>query len=315
MTPRSILFVAALAGAMAMVTIHAQTPQTSQPQRTPQPQEPPPKGPTFKVRAEFVRVDALVTNHGTSVAGLKGDDFELRDNGVPQKVSVMEASSLPVDVAMALDVSGSVQGQPLANLKDAATGLVDALRPGDRVALLSFNDLLWIHSPLTNDFGRMRQLIGEMDANGRTSLRDAAQAALLQGDPDAGRALIMLFTDGDDVSSWLADAAIVDTAKRVNAVVYSITIDPPNAKPLWTVSRGDLLDALPSLTGGRRYDAGRPQRLREVFATILQEFRQRYILSYTPVGVDRAGYHALDVRLVKGHKGEVRARPGYFRTR
>jgi VWFA-related protein len=282
-----------------MVTLRAQT-QTQTPQ--------------FKTHAEFVRVDALVTNRGSAIAGLTGADFELRDNGVPQQAEVMEASALPVDVAMALDVSGSVEGQPLANLQDAARGLVDATRPGDRVGLISFSDLLWIHTPLTNDFPRVRQLIGEMAATGRTSLRDAAYAAMLQGDPDAGRPLIVLFTDGEDISSWLTDAALVDTAKRVNAVVYSITLDAPKG-PLKNVGQDSILDLLPALTGGRRFDAGRPQRLREVFASILQEFRQRYILSYTPRGVDRAGYHALEVRLAKGRKGEVRARPGYFRAR
>jgi Ca-activated chloride channel homolog len=294
--------VAAFVCAIAMVTLGAQAaPPSSQ-------------TPNFKTHAEFVRVDALVTNHGTSIAGLTGADFELRDNGVPQQVEVMEASSLPVDVALALDVSGSVEGQRLENLQDAAAGLVDALRPGDRVGLISFNDLLWIHTPLTKEFPRVRQLVGEMTAAGRTSLRDAAYAAMLQGDPDAGRALIMVFTDGEDVSSWLPDSALVDTAKRVNAVVYSITLDAPNLA-FKRQGRDDILDVLPELTGGRRFGAGRPQRLREVFASILQEFRQRYILSYSPRGVDRAGYHSLEVRLAKGRKGEVKARPGYFRAR
>lgn len=280
--------------------------------RAPSPQ-PQPQMPHFTTHAEFVRVDTLVTSHGSSVGGLKEDDFELRDNGVVQKVTVTEASALPVDVAMALDVSGSVEGTPLANLKDAATGLVDSLREGDRVALVSFNDLLLIHSPLTKDFARIRQLITQMSATGRTSLRDAAYAALLQADPDAGRVLVVLFTDGQDVSSWLNDAALTDAAKRVNAVVYSVALTPPSTS-IWAAPQDRLLDELPNLTGGRRFAAEHPQRLREVFASIVREFRQRYVLSYTPRGVDRAGYHALDVRLTKGRKGDVRARPGYFRS-
>jgi Ca-activated chloride channel family protein len=273
----------------------------------------PPQTPHFTTRAEFVRVDALVTNHGTSIVGLTGDDFELRDNGVRQQVSVMDASTLPVDVALALDVSSSVEGMRLINLKSAATGIVDSLRPGDRAALVSFNDILYIQSPLTDDFGRIRKSIAEMSALGRTSLRDAAYAALLQGDPNAGRALVVLFTDGQDISSYLTDSALIDTAKRINAVVYSVVLG--TAKNLrWDAPQDAILDDLPRLTGGRRFSAEHPDRLREVFATILKEFRQRYVLSYTPHGVDAAGYHALDVRLTRGRKGEVRARPGYFRA-
>jgi VWFA-related protein len=270
--------------------------------------------PTFSTRVEFVRVDVLVTNRGSSVVGLRADDFELRDNGVPQRVSVMDTSALPVDVALALDVSSSVSGDPLVKLQDAATNLVDNLREGDRVSLLSFSDLLWIHVPLTKDFARTRQLIASMKASGSTSLRDAAYAAMLQGDPDSGRALVVLFTDGEDVSSWLTEAALVDTAKRINAVVYSVALGSAG-DAVRGVVQDDILDKLPDLTGGRRLSAAHPDRLREVFGTIINEFRQRYVLSYEPRGVDRAGYHTIDVRLTNGRKGDTRARPGYFRPR
>jgi len=79
------------------------------------------------------------------------------------------------------------------------------------------------------------------------------------------------------------------------------------------VPQDAILDELPRLTGGRRYSAEHPEKLRDVFATILNEFRQRYILTYTPQGVDKGGYHSLDVRLARGRKGDVRARPGYFK--
>jgi VWFA-related protein len=297
MTP--LRLIATLACVIASAGVLAQTAQEPQPH--------------FTTRAEFVRVDTLVTNRGTSIAGLKGEDFELRDNGVPQTVHVMDASALPVDVALALDISSSVEGLRLVSLKSAATGLIDALRNGDRAALVSFNDMLFIKSPLTDNFGRVRKQIADMTAIGRTSLRDAAYVALLQTDPDAGRALVVLFTDGQDISSFLTDEDLADTARRINAVVYSVVLGAAK-NSIWNVPQDAILDELPRVTGGRRLSAENPGRLREVFAGILTEFRQRYILSYTPQGVDRAGYHALEVRLAHGRKGEVRARPGYFRA-
>ena len=152
-----------------------------------------------------------------------------------------------------------------------------------------------------------------MSATGFTSLRDAAYAALLQSDPDAGRALVVLFTDGQDISSFLDDDQLVDTAKRINVVVYSVALGTAK-NSLYDADQDPILDELPRLTGGRRFSADHPERLRELFATILKEFRQRYVLSYTPQGVDHAGYHALEVRLTKGRKGDVRARPGYYRA-
>ncbi len=248
------------------------------------------------------------------MAGLRNDDFELQDNGVAQLVTVTDTSTLPVDVALALDVSTSVGGEPLVKLQEAANGLIDNLRDGDRVALLTFSDLLWIRTPLTKDFDGTRRVIAGMNAVGSTSLRDAAYAALLQGDPDAGRALVVLFTDGQDVSSWLSEDTLIDTAKRINAVVYSVVLNT-DKNSSYHVPQDDILDKLPDLTGGRRLSAARPGRLRDVFRTIINEFRQRYILSYVPRGVDRAGYHTITVRLTHGRKGDIRARPGYFRPR
>ena len=303
MTTR-LTFIACAFAVGCAITIAAQVPQ---------PQPPQSQTPTFSTRAEFVRVDTLVTSRGNTIAGLKAADFELRDNGVPQQVTVIETASLPVDVVMALDVSDSMTGAPLASIQDAAQTVIESLREGDRVALVSFSDLLLVHARLTNDFVRVRQEILHLAASGFTSLRDAAYAAMFQGDPDSGRSLVMLFTDGQDMSSWLSEGAVVDAAKRVNAVIYSVTLKPAK-NALRVAPQDEILDTLPALTGGRRLSAEQPARLREVFATIIREFRQRYILTYVPRGVDRAGYHALDVRLANGRKGEVRARPGYFRS-
>jgi len=268
--------------------------------------------PHFTTRAEFVRVDTLVTNRGTSIKGLAGGDFELRDNGVLQQVTVTDASAMPVDVALALDVSGSVNGLRLISLKRAARTLMESLRQGDRAALVSFSDAVFIESPLSDDFKGLEIKISELMSGGRTSLRDAAYVAMLQTDPAAGRALVVLFTDGQDVSSFLYDSALADTAKRVDAVVYSVALTAAK-NSIWNVPQDALLDELPRATGGRRLSAEDPEKLRDVFAAIVAEFRQRYILSYVPNGVDRAGYHALDVRLTKGRKGDVHARPGYLR--
>jgi len=51
------------------------------------------------------------------------------------------------------------------------------------------------------------------------------------------------------------------------------------------------------------------ERLDSIFVDILREFRQRYLISYTPRGVTREGWHKLDVRVKR--RGTVKARPGY----
>ena len=51
--------------------------------------------------------------------------------------------------------------------------------------------------------------------------------------------------------------------------------------------------------------------LNETFIRVLDEFRNRYLLSYSPEGMPREGWHRLDVR-VKGRRLAVKSRPGYW---
>jgi hypothetical protein len=66
-------------------------------------------------------------------------------------------------------------------------------------------------------------------------------------------------------------------------------------------------------TGGRLFEAASERDLRARFLDVLEDIRARYVLSYVPAAVDVAGWHALEVRLKRG-KGEVLARPGYWRS-
>ena len=74
-------------------------------------------------------------------------------------------------------------------------------------------------------------------------------------------------------------------------------------------ARPDFLRDLTSFTGGRLFEVEKTDKLDAIFLGILQEFRQRYLVSYTPRGVTKEGWHKLDVAVK--HKGVVKARPGY----
>jgi hypothetical protein len=118
-----------------------------------------------------------------------------------------------------------------------------------------------------------------------------------------GRPLVIVFSDGTDTASFLSPGLVLDTARRTEPVVYAVT------------SRQDeqdrFLDDVVRLTGGRRIEIASLERLSDAFAEILGESRERYLISYTPTGVSRGGWHAVIVR-VPGRRAEVRARPGYL---
>ena len=123
--------------------------------------------------------------------------------------------------------------------------------------------------------------------------------------------------------SWLPGETLLETARRTDAVVYAVGIgdnrpggtagfrldvasgiqrDPPNSPPLQLMER--ILPALARETGGKYVDAERTGQLREVFTRILREFRTRYVITYTPQGVEKGGWHPIELKL-KGAKGKI----------
>jgi hypothetical protein len=83
-----------------------------------------------------------------------------------------------------------------------------------------------------------------------------------------------------------------------------------NDRPAWIET--PFLDELADVTGGTTYTTTDAGELRGAFARILTEFRTRYLITYTPQGVDAKGWHPLEVKL-KTKKGKVTARRGYLR--
>jgi Ca-activated chloride channel homolog len=247
-------------------------------------------------------VDVLVTENGRPVEGLTAADFEVQDNGVRQRVDLASFEQIPLNVVLALDMSASLQGLRLGHLQTAGNRVLDGLKPGDRAALVTFSHVVSPTQGLTNDLGRVRAALDQARGEGLTSLVDATHAGMLLGESDAGRSLLIVFSDGVDTSSWLSADSVLDTARRGDVVVYAVEVGERRAS-----FPRDLSEA----TGGRLFAVESTKDLSATFSKILEEFRMRYLVSYSPQGVDAGGWHRLDVR-VKNRSVTVKARPGYF---
>ena len=95
----------------------------------------------IRVGVNLVLVDATVKNKsGQIMADLKKEDFELREDGVAQKLDVFSKDELPLEVALVLDLSDSIEPF-LGPLRDAANTALAALKPDDEVALFTFSTL------------------------------------------------------------------------------------------------------------------------------------------------------------------------------
>lgn len=270
---------------------------------------------TFRSAVDLVRVDALVTDGRHAITGLTAADFELRDNGVPQKIDSVSLESLPLSVTFVLDTSGSVGGMKLAHLEDAVELVLDRLHDEDLASLITFSHRVHLAKPLTANRSAIRDAVHASSSGGATALRDAVYAGLALNAGEHARPLLIAFSDGLDNASWLTDAVVQHAAERSNAVVYGVAVAERIVNRQAAYARGQtaFLDAIAAATGGRVIRADTTDRVAAAFGDVLDEFRTRYFLTYYPAGgAATPGWHAIAVT-VKGRRATVTARPGYQR--
>jgi VWFA-related protein len=290
-----------------------------------------PASQVFRSGTDAVSVDVLITDGNRPVAGLTAEHFELFDNGVPQRLLASSIADVPLAVMLALDTSRSVEGVALKQLKTGAQAALHRLKPADRAALVTFANDVHFVAPWGSSAAALSDALGSSRAGGTTALYDATFAALTLHDDVAGyRSLLLLFSDGADTASWLPPRAVIEKAEKTDAVVYAVVLSVGDAREaegtLYQRSGIELsppqvrsvrygtpfIQDVAETTGGDVFRTERTGELRDAFARILTEFRSRYLLTYTPTGVDTPGWHSIEVKL-KGKKGKVKARRGYSR--
>jgi Ca-activated chloride channel family protein len=262
--------------------------------------------PVFRSGVDVVRVDVSVMNGVNPVPGLTAANFEVTDNGVVQKLDSVSLDTVPLSLMLVLDTSGSMQGEPLADLVEAARGLVQALRPDDATGLTTFSEPVRLSVPVSTDRTALVAGINGLQAAGATSLYDAVFLALQRRPADSGatRPVMLVFSDGLDTASWLTQAQVLEAARRSGTLIHVVELMP-------RINMVSFAELLAEAGGGRHWSAQSPRQLRELFGKVLNELRSRYLLTYYPEGVTREGWHEVKVTL-KRARGDVTARPGYF---
>lgn len=259
--------------------------------------------PVFTARQDLVRLDIMVADRGKPITGLTAADFTIQDDGVPQKIDFISYDELPLNVVLNLDASGSIAGQRLLDLRAAGQAVLDQLRPADRAACVSFSETVSVRGELTNDWAHLRNVLDQSQPSGQTSLVDASLAGLVVAASNTGRSLVLTFSDGLDTSSLLPPESVLDTARRTDVVVFGVSDSKLRAPFL-----KDLADA----TGGDIVEIKSTSELRSTFLRLLSEYRQRYLVAYTPTGVSTGGWHTVGVTVSK--KGATaKTRQGYQR--
>ena len=261
--------------------------------------------PVFSTRTEIVRVDVLATDGGRPIVGLQVQDFEVIDSGVPQRIDRVLTEDASLEAWLLLDQSGSIRTQR-GELEDAARTFLAQLSDRDRVGLITFRHGITLHFDLSPVTQGLKDL-PTTQAEGFTSLRDALAVALALRDSRMDRAMILMLSDGVDTMSWLSEDQLATSAAHSEAVIYPVikTTNQGSA-----VAGARYLQRLADQTGGRVVRLEDGKKLSTTFQAVLTEMKARYVLTYSPVGVSRSGWHDIRVRLTN-HAGKLHARRGY----
>jgi Ca-activated chloride channel family protein len=295
-------------------------------------EEPPsgPRGPadvTFRTRTDLVALNVTGTDKADRhVAGLQPDQFVVIENGMRQPLAFFSAESVPLDLAILIDGSASMQGK-IELARDAAAGLARSLRPNDHASVIEFRDTVQVRQALTGETAAVEAALGEIVARGATAVYDALYIALKDlgsatRDPQhVRRQAIVLLSDGADTASLSSYDDISELARRAGVVVYAVSLKSPADLALENFSSGGRrfqreadygLRVLAQETGGRAFFPAKPAELKGIYNGIAEELGHQYALAYVSTDPRRDGtWRRVAVQVLAGD-ARPRTRAGYY---
>jgi Ca-activated chloride channel family protein len=286
--------------------------------------------PVFRGRGDAVRVFVTVTDRdGRLATTLTQNDFEVRDEGKPQPITLFDNTPQPIRLIVMLDVSGSMEGN-LQLLRAAAQQLFARLRPDDLARVGAFGHDITISPAFTRDPEDLRAALpAAIASDAPTPLWRAADEALdAFGEEGEAREVILVLSDGKDSGPisfrerYVSQVEVIDRARADDVMIYGIGMRSRGNRPmqpgigpggLQAMLMADLPD--PGLarvaqeTGGGYTEIRFGQDLGAAFARVADELHAQYLIGFAPPKRD-GKVHELEVRVTqKGLK--PRARKSY----
>jgi len=282
--------------------------------------------PVFRGRGDTVRVFATVLDRdGRLVTSLAQKDFEVRDEGKPQPVTLFDNTPQPIRIVVMLDVSGSMAGN-LTLLRTASEALFDRLRPDDLARVGTFGKEVRIGSSFTSD---RRELLAALPTfippDAPTPLWRGLEEAMNTFAKEADeRRVILVLTDGKDTGSMdlrhrpSSQADVIDRARAEDVMIYAVGMRSRFQHPMGPMDlRQALIEDLPDPglakvaeeSGGGYVEIKLGEDLNAAFARVADELHAQYLLGYAPPKRD-GKVHKIDVH-VTGAGMKPRARRSY----
>ena len=264
---------------------------------------------TEKVNVDVVQVTVTVSDgHGRFVRNLPRTAFRVLEDGKPQGITHFTSEDVPLEIVVAIDISGSMT-PAMPKLKKAVKEFLKDVPNQDLVTLLGFNDSIFTLTRKAGDVAERSRAVDRLAPWGSTALYDVILRGVEMLGRQTGRKALIVFTDGEDQGSH---ATINDVERRLQSSDVTLyMIGQGRGVTLETLKK--VMERLANPTGGRALFTDSIDELHDSFADLLDELSNQYLLGYEPTNTKHDDVWRKIKVEVDGHH-EVRARQGYRAT-
>jgi VWFA-related protein len=289
-------------------------------------------GDVIKTETSLVSLNVSVFNNKlkTFVGSLNKDDFKVVENGAEQTVTYFASTDVPFDLVLLIDLSGST-AEKRDLIKKSTLRFIEAARPADQLAIVTFSDNPTVLSPLTLDRAQLAASVGQMDDLGGSHVWDAVKFAL---DKVVGpktlerRRAIVLMSDGVDGAlyrdtgpshgSQIDFADLLEQVRQTDTLIVPIYLDTeesmgnPFEKAAYENARRTL-NLLAQESGGSYYKARKLADLNGVYEQVINDLGKVYSLGYKPTNSEHDNsWRWVQISIVNRPDLIARSRPGYY---
>jgi VWFA-related protein len=266
----------------------------------------------------------------TNVSMLEQKDFAVTEDGRPETISFFGATDVPFDLVLLLDLSGSTSDKRDL-IRKSTRRFIEAARPADRLAIVTFSDVAHVVTPLTEDRKQLLKGVNKIEGTGSSAIWGSLKFTLDQvigpKTLDRRRAVVLM-TDGQDTGlsgfyltgnnspfdyTGISFAELVEAVRRNDALIIPIYLDSGAYGGRWHDNARKTLELLADESGGLFYLARKIEDLDGVYAQVIADLGKVYSLGYKPTNEKRDGsWRTVKIEIPNQPDLRARARPGYY---
>jgi VWFA-related protein len=269
----------------------------------------------------------------TYVSDLEQKDFKVIENGHQEDLTFFAKTDVPFDLVLLIDISGSTSGMRDL-IRQSTQRFIEAARPSDRIAIVTFSEVVNVVTPLTADRPTLLQSIDQIEGSGGTKLWDALKFTIDQvvgpKTTERRRAIVLMSDGGDNAlvyggqaGSRISFADLVEAIRHNDTLVVPIFLNIGDGTPLGAgmfpqrsriyQNARRTMTLFAEESGGLYYSARKIEDLNGVYEQVIDDLGKVYSLGYKPANEKRDGtWRRVEIKIPNRPDLAARARPGYY---